>query len=366
MRAQSADLEAARHFLQVAKLIGSEGGGGGRAGGNLTMHDFTDFIAECDRAPRLNELASFFSATAAGRSGMPWRRPDVDRRLLRRDPLVTKFIHLHEKRQGPFDQHYLSSIPYRFEEEVRLGTAILHYAEDRIEPLKLYSLGTAEATMARTISELADGGVISLSCSPNVENERSFMAYGTPPYATFFCGPFHHLTPALMSGRKDLRAFSDGFDIIMEDTTFQMYSPNRTNQIAFVMQHLKADGILLLVEKFRHDDVDEYRRREQQKDFGFKARYFSNEQIQAKEDEVLTRMNDNEVTLGELAEVLANAFAESYITWNSGNFYTVAASNSARNLKRLISKMGRPALPREYVYQALPHELFAKQMPVAR
>jgi hypothetical protein len=321
------------------------------------MHDFTDFIAECDRAPRLNELASFFSATAAGRSGMPWRRPDVDRRLLRRDPLVTRFINLHEKRQGPFDQHYLSSIPYRFEEEVRLGTAILRYAADRVEPLKLYSLGTAEATMARTISELAAGGVRSLACSPNVENERSFMAYGTPRYATFFCGPFHHLTPNLMSDREDLNPFADGFDIIMEDTTFQMYSPKRNEQIAFVMQHLKTDGILLLVEKFQHDDIGEYRRREQQKDFGFKARYFSSEQIQAKEEEVLIRMNDNEVTLGEIAKVLNDDFVACYVTWNSGNFYTIAASNSARNVKRLVSKMGQPALPSEYVYEALPRKL---------
>jgi len=72
-------------------------------------------------------------------------------------------------------------------------------------------------------------------------------------------------------------------------------------------------------------------------------------------------MNDNEVTIVELAEVLADAFVGSYVTWNSGNFYTIVASNSARNLKRLISKMGRPALPSEYVYEALPHELFAKQ-----
>lgn len=183
------------------------------------------------------------------------------------------------------------------------------------------------------------------------------MAYGTPPYATFFCGPFHHLTPSVMLGREDLRAFADAFDIIMEDTTFQMYSPNRKDQIAFVMQHLKADGILLLVEKFQHEDVDEYRRREQQKDLGFKGRYFSTEQIQAKEDEVLTRMNDNEVTLAELAEVLSKVFVESYVTWNSGNFYTIAASNSARNVRSLVSKMGRPALPREYVYETLPRKL---------
>ena len=322
------------------------------------MQDFTDFIAECDRAPRLNELAAFFSSTAAGRSGMPSQRPDVDRRLLRRDSLTAQFIALHEKRQGPFDQHYLSSIPYRFEEECRLGTAILRYAIDRSEPLSLYSLGTAEATMARTISELANGQVKSLSCSPNVENERSFLAYGKPPHAFFFHGPFHHLTPSVIASREDFRPFSNGFDIIMEDTTFQMYSPNRKDQIGFVRQHLKPDGILLLVEKFRHIDPSEYRRREYQKDFGFKSRHFTSEQIQAKEDEVLTRMNGNEVTLRQIADALSDLFVSSFVTWNSGNFYTIASSDSRRNLQSLIRKMGRPALPTEYVYQALPSRLY--------
>jgi hypothetical protein len=324
----------------------------------VRMEDFTDFIAECDRAPRLNELAPFFSATAAGRSGMPWRRPDVDRRLLPRDPLVKRFIALHERRQGPFDQHYLSSIPYRFEEECRLGCAILRYASDRSDPISLYSLGTAEGTMARTISELADGLVETLSCSPNVENERSFFAHGTPPHASFFCGPFHHLTPSAFIESEALRHFQAGFDIIMEDTTFQMYSPNRKKQIAFVAQNLKPDGILLLVEKFRHGDDSEYKRREDQKDFGFKARYFSTVQILAKEEEVLTQMNENEVTLEEITAVLRDVFLECFVTWNSGNFYTLAASNSPNNLKRLVSKMGRPALPAEYTYSELPFRLY--------
>lgn len=321
------------------------------------MHDFSDFLVECDNAPRLNALAPFFSATAAGQSGMPSKRPEVDRRLLPREALVKRFINLHEQRQGSFDQHYLSSIPYRFEEECRLGCAILRYATDRREPLTLYSLGTAEATMARTISELADGSVVSLSCSPNVENERSFFAYGKPPHASFFCGPFHHLTHDRMSGRDDLHRFATGFDIIMEDTTFQMYSPNRKEQVAFVTQHLKPDGILLLVEKFHNDDIEEYDRRERQKDFGFKARHFTSDQIRAKDDEVLSHMNKNEVTLEELGGVLRYTFRDCVVTWNSGNFYTVAASNNRRNLKRFVTRLGRPAIPAEYVYSDIPFRL---------
>ncbi|MEK1854046.1 MAG: hypothetical protein AAAC48_19840 [Phyllobacterium sp.] len=41
------------------------------------MRDLSLFFEECERAPRLNELASFFAATAAGRAGDPLKKPQV-------------------------------------------------------------------------------------------------------------------------------------------------------------------------------------------------------------------------------------------------------------------------------------------------
>jgi hypothetical protein len=266
------------------------------------MQDFSLFLQECDRAPRINELSEFFAETAAGRSGSPIKQPQVDRRLLIGDELLDSFVNLHEKRRGPFDHHYHSSIPYRLEEECRLGHAILQYSSDRPEPLSLYTLGTAEGTMARTIAELADGRIQTLSCSPNVENYQSFLAYGDPPHASFFVGPFHHLSRELIQTRPDLQQFTSGFDIILEDTTFQMYSPNRPDQIAFVAQHLKDDGLFVFFEKFLHPEPDEYRRREDQKDHGFKARFFRPEEIAAKRGAVLSIMNQNEVTIQNMGE----------------------------------------------------------------
>ncbi|NTF63371.1 class I SAM-dependent methyltransferase [Agrobacterium rhizogenes] len=323
------------------------------------MRDFSSFFQECEGAPRLNELSSFFAATAAGRAGRPIREPQVDKRLLKGDDLLDSFVSLHERRRGPFDQHYHSSIPYRLEEECRLGYAILKYSEGLAGALNLYSLGTAEGTMARTISELADGRIESLSCSPNIENQQSFLAYGNPPHASFFLGPFHHLTQALRHSRQDLIKFSSGFDIIFEDTTFQMYSPNRLDQIGFVSQHLKEDGLLLLVEKFQNPDIQEYQRREDQKDHGFKARYFSHADIVAKEAAVLTIMNQNEVTLADMGAAVKPYFRHCYITWNSGNFYSLVASNSLPNIERFISGLIEPAIPGEYVYGPLPRSLFS-------
>lgn len=323
-----------------------------------TIDKRNSFIEECESGPRLTKLANFFASTAAGHSGRPVKEPQVDNRLLGGGELMTRFVHMHEQRRGPFDQHYHSSIPYRLEEECRLGHAILQYGEKKSGPLHLYSLGTAEGTMARTLSELAEGRIESLCCSPNRENHQAFLAYGDPLHASFFVGPFHHLTPHLLSSRSDLRKFASGFDIILEDTTFQMYSPNRMAQIEFVSQHLKDNGLMIFVEKFRHVDAEEYQRRELQKDYGFKARYFSREDVVAKGKTVLTSMNLNEVTLDDMAQAIRPRFRHCYVTWNSGNFHTLVASNSLPNIKCFIAGLIKPAIPGEFVYDTLPRSLF--------
>ncbi|MGX8009032.1 class I SAM-dependent methyltransferase [Mesorhizobium sp. ORM8.1] len=315
------------------------------------MRGLSDFLAECDHGPRINELAGFFAATAAGKSGMPVRRPQADARLLPGDGLLHDLVSLHASRQGFFDQHYHGSIPYRLEEECRMAYAVLKYARSRGGPLSLYSLGTAEGTMARTLSEFSGGQILSLSCSPNPENYKSFMAYGEPAHAEFFIGPFHWLTKDVLGSDRRLAKFTQGFDIILEDTTFQMYSPNRPKQIEFVTQHLKEGGIFVFVEKFRAADEGDYRRREDQKDYGFKARYFPQDEIERKKTAVLGTMFNNEATLVEMSRAVRAQFKHCIMTWNSGNFCSLAASNSKENLGLYVSQMPAAAIPHEYVYE---------------
>lgn len=318
------------------------------------MRDFEKFIQECENSPRLNELADFFCETAAGNNGSPTRKRVADTRLLPNDVLLHRFVALHERRQGFFDQHYHSSIPYRLEEECRMAYTLLRYSLPNPEEISLYSLGTAEGTMARTLSELSRGKIQSLSCSPNKENYDCFMAYGEPPHADFFVGPFHRLTKEHIQSDSKLRRFSSGFDFILEDTTFQMYSPNRADQIEFVTQHLKPDGIFLFLEKFRSADQTEYAGRESQKDLGFKTQYFQAEQIAQKAKQVLQTMHECEVSLPTMASAVYAHFDHCVVTWNSGNFYGLAASNSTENLRRYLEVMPEPAIPHEYVYEPTP------------
>ncbi|RWM78464.1 MAG: class I SAM-dependent methyltransferase [Mesorhizobium sp.] len=319
-----------------------------------------EFFIECDKAPRLNEMAEFFSATAAGRSGAPTKMPRVDPRLFQGDVSLESFAKVHRQIWGRFNPHFFCSIPYSLEEEVRLGDALLRYGcaigQDD-SPAQFYVLGGAEGTLARTLAKLGNGYIQTLSCSPNKENEESFFLHGRPAHATFFLGPFHHLTRNRMVTTPKLRRFSDGFDIILEDTTFQMYSPNRSAQIGFVNRHLKDDGVFLFLEKFRQTDPDEYVRRELQKDHGYKSRFFSAGEIDRKNDVILKQMNINETTLDNMSSTLSAYFKYGCVTWNCGNFYTLAASNSADNLRRLLSAMAPPCIPNEYIYIEAPDSL---------
>ena len=241
-----------------------------------------------------------------------------------------------------------------------MAQALFRYAQLSPNDVLLYSLGTAEGTMARMLSELSHGKIQSLSCSPNAENLECFMAFGEPSDASFFLGPFHRLSKDHLRSAERLRHFADGFDFILEDTTFQMYSPNRNKQIEFVAHHLKSDGILLFLEKFLASEPREYQAREFQKDFGFKTRYFPAEEIERKSKNVLTTMHNNEVTLVEMANAVYAQFKHCVITWNSGNFYGLAASNSHENLWRYLSLMVEPAIPAEYVYAPHPYTELSK------
>jgi hypothetical protein len=126
-----------------------------------------------------------------------------------------------------------------------------------------------------------------------------------------------------------------------------LYSPNRSKQIEFVTQHLKEGGLFVFVEKFRATDENDYQRREDQKDYGFKPRYFPNEEIERKKAAVLGTMFNNEVTLEDMARAVRAHFNHCVMTWNSGNFCSLAASNSRENLDLYVSQMPAPAIPYE-------------------
>jgi hypothetical protein len=69
-------------------------------------------------------------------------------------------------------------------------------------------------------------------------------------------------------------------------------------------------------------------------------------------------MQKMEVSLGELTDALKRHFSAAVITWNSGNFYIIAASSNVANLIGFVHGMLPPAIPTEFCYETLPKTLF--------
>lgn len=47
-------------------------------------------------------------------------------------------------------------------------------------------------------------------------------------------------------------------------------------------------------------------------------------------------------------------FKHAVMTWNSGNFYIIMASNSQKSLKDLVSELIPPCIPSVFCYERLP------------
>ncbi|WP_337271095.1 class I SAM-dependent methyltransferase [Oryzifoliimicrobium ureilyticus] len=312
------------------------------------------------KAPRLNSFATFFEQTARGLGGAPdLGRPEPEMDLLSFDLDCMTFWDTHRRLWGHFDNHYFASIPYRLEEECRLGTAILTFAEKRWaclgRPATVYTLGAGAGTLARALAKLGDGRLKTLNCSPTEGNRVCFFARRGSEDAQFYHGPFFELDDEHYEKDETLQPFRDGYDVLLEDTTFQMYGRDRDKQTGFIAPRLRSNGVLVQVQKLSHQNGDAYLERERQKDDLFKSRFFSGRQIAEKRRDVLDTMFDFQVDLETTRSALGSYFQYAVVTWNSGNFYTIVSSNSLSSLHEFVSLMVKPAIPSEFCYQQLPH-----------
>lgn len=309
------------------------------------------FKNECLRSPRLTTLFGNFSKIASGEVGFPKKKfPIPNDEYIKSDQRLANFFACHKKMWGRFDPHFFASIPCMLEEECRIGASLLSYGlRYTSSVMNVYTIGTAEATMARTLGVLGNGRVRTLSCSPNIENRESFFSHGTPIHSFFHLGGFFEIDEKYIENSPQ---FVGGFDVVIEDTTFQMYGPNRKEQIGYVSRVLKDDGILMLIEKMRDDDMGAYQQKERIKD-RFKAQHFTDDQIEDKR-EILTVMEKNQVTLNDTICSMLSIFKYTMVFWNSCNFYGVAGSNSKSSLMRFIASMPPPYCPAEYCHMQLP------------
>jgi cyclopropane fatty-acyl-phospholipid synthase-like methyltransferase len=197
--------------------------------------------------------------------------------LLKNDELAVEFYQMLLKTNRRFSNHFFSSVPFVLEEWCRLGATFIRYLTKYKKMGTLYTLGSGDGILARTTGKLGNGKITTFSCSPTKANKDVF--YSDCTLNSHFClAPYFDITNDTV---QEYISNYDGFDIIIEDTTFQMYSNDRNEQISFIKRKLKSDGIMIFLEKMKADN-DEYILRESEKDILFKSRYFSNNEIEKK------------------------------------------------------------------------------------
>lgn len=148
-----------------------------------------NFIKSCEKAPRINTMANFFSNTASGEGNKPYKDVKPDTRLFCSKE-IEHFSQQLINNSGSFVKHYFASIPYSLEEECRLGNAIINFSRENSEKINVYCLGMAEGAMARTISQESGEMITTLTTSPTAANESSFYKNHTPKNAYFIPPPF--------------------------------------------------------------------------------------------------------------------------------------------------------------------------------
>lgn len=259
------------------------------------------------------------------------------------------------RRIGTFYRHALASIPYAFEEFARVDEALINFVAESgasaSRPAAYWETSSADGTRGRVLAELAEGRIVTLSDSPNYANLVEFQRQICHSNSYFHLGSWVDVTPYYLANEGHHPAFIGKFDIIWENTTFQMYGRNRAEQMSYIKRVLKPDGVVIFLEKFVSPDRHRYARAEKLKDASFKSQYFSSAAIASKNKSILSVMEGAQVTIDEFVEAGQAIFNHGACIWNSGNFFQMVASDSDAAMESLLSLLPAPYVPAEYVFE---------------
>lgn len=313
-----------------------------------------EFCNKIRKSPRLNELYEHFEQISNGSNQVPDRLPKTNETYLSKSIDYLRHEKIFRKNLCIFLKHGISSIPYLAEEFLRVDKALFEFAKCKgatnEKPLTYWETSSADGTRARTLAEYANGLIVTLTDSPNLGNKEEFEKSPSHPFSFFHYGAFIDICPDYLMFQKYHPAFRQGFDVIWENTTFQMYGNNRVEQIEYISQSLKQDGLLILFEKLNADNYSKYNMMENIKD-EFKAHYFKVEQIIKKKENILDTMEKGQVTKAQLIDAASKFYRYGALIWNSANFYEIVVSNSKENIEIFLKFLPKPYVPKKYMLE---------------
>ncbi|WP_460395510.1 hypothetical protein [Actinophytocola sediminis] len=312
-----------------------------------TSPDTREYVA----ASSMVGLADHFEALATGRDQVPRTPVRSTIRDAIADPRELAYQDAMVAHAGPLFHHFLASVPGILEEMARVGVALARLTAERARPSTFYEADAFDGTNGRTLAAFGGELITTLTSSPNKANEPWFHRHADPARSRYFADSLFHLSRATLAERADLAPFRDGVDFLYETAAFQFYGRDRATQLAHVADLLRPDGLAFFLEKLDHPDPEEYQRRERVKDEVHKARYFSQEEIERKRRQMLTRMVRGQVEFDELVGALGERFGHVYLLWNGTNFYEFVASDDEGVLARFLELSGTPHIPDGFCFE---------------
>lgn len=265
------------------------------------------FVERTRNAPRLTSMLSSFESISQGLSQSPRGYPQIERDYLNSRSEFVRHNEIFARSVGTFFKHAISSIPYRRENEMRVDVALNEFAKQYDRPLSLWGISSADGTRERTLSEYANGNIVTLTDSPNFGNKHEFERLLTHDNSFFHHGCWVDINPDFLAKNPYSSHFKSGFDIIWECCAFQMYDNNRKDQMEYIAESLKPDGLVFLYEKMNAVNMEDFIRMEELKTV-FKMNYFEAEEILQKEKSILGTMHNGCVTLDELVKDAKHIF----------------------------------------------------------
>lgn len=321
----------------------------------MTSSGIEDGAAQyLENAPMIR-MAEYFHSLATGSAQVPRQSVSSRVRHLLRDPEVLAYHDMMVAEAGPLFTHFLASVPAILEEMARVGVALTRHARQRRQHadqhFEFYELDAFDGTNGRTLAKRSGGLIRSFTNSPNPANETAFNQFANHDHSLFHPQAFAHVTPRLFREQPRLSRLSGQFDYLYETAAFQFYGVDRADQIRHAARLLKPGGLIFFLEKLNCDSPDEYTRRENVKDELHKTHYFSREEIDWKRQQMLTQMENGQVTFDTLVAAIHEQFEHVYLLWNGTNFHEFVASNDAASIESFVALLGEPCIEPAFCFE---------------
>ena len=250
-------------------------------------------------------------------------------------PQQEKFRKGYDEKKGNFDEHIATSIPTFRDTQVKKGNAIVQSYKGQEGGALVYDLGGSEGGFVKTITEESNGNIKTINLDPSPEMSEAFEK-GKPSGSKMILEAFGQGWEGVPTHKPEQKA-----DVVHESMMFQFIEDGgeRRAKIQEVKDnYLKKDGVFITEQKFKGDP--NYAENEEIKNTQHKNKYYTEDQIRSKGEEVLVGMSENQANINQYLTELRQQFDYVQVYWKAGNFSGIIATNNQAKFNEFLENLG--------------------------